>query len=131
MPDTLRYLFLLCALGWAGVIFYLSGQPGADIPPLFYGEDKLLHALVFGILGFFALGAMKTTADGYRPFQPWLAVILVTVYGVLDEIHQHFVPGRSPELYDVMADAAGGMLGVWLSYRFVKSRLQNAASVQD
>ena len=124
MPNTLRNLFLLCALGWASVIFYLSSQPGADIPPMFYGEDKLLHAFVFGILGFLTLGAMKTTVDGYHPFQPWLAVILVTVYGVLDEVHQHFVPGRTPDIYDVMADAAGAMLGVWLLYRFIKARLR-------
>jgi len=131
MPNTLRILFLLCTLGWAGVIFYLSSLPGADIPPLFFGQDKLLHALVFGILGFFTLGAMKTAADGYRLFQPWLAVILVTVYGVLDEFHQHFVPGRSPDINDVMADAAGGILGVWLLYRFIMIRLRSPASAQD
>jgi VanZ family protein len=124
MPNTFRTLFLLCALCWAGVIFYLSHLPGADIPPLFYGEDKLLHAFVFGILGLFTLGAMKTTPDGYRPFQPWLAVILVTVYGVLDEFHQHFVPGRTTDIFDVIADAVGGMLGVWLLYRFIKARLR-------
>jgi len=127
MPNTLRNLFMLCALGWAGVIFYLSSQPGADIPPMFYGEDKLIHALVFGILGFFVLGAMKTEANGYRQFQPWLAVIVVTVYGVLDEVHQHFVPGRSPDIYDVMADAAGAMLGVWLLYSFITRRLRSRA----
>ena len=127
MPNTLRNLFLLCALGWAGVIFYLSSQPGTDIPPLFFGEDKLLHALVFGILGFFTLGAMKTTADGYRPFQIWLAAGLVTGYGVLDEFHQHFVPGRTPDILDVMADAAGAMLGIWLLYRFIMTRLRRPA----
>jgi len=124
MPNTLRNLFLLCALGWAGVIFYLSHLPGADIPPMFYGEDKLIHAFVFGILGFFTLGAMKTRADGYRAVQPWLAVTLVTVYGVLDEFHQHFVPGRTSDIHDVMADAVGGMLGVWLLYRFINARLR-------
>lgn len=119
--NTVRNLFLLCALGWAGVIFYLSSLPGVDVPPLFFGEDKLLHAVVFGILGFFALGAMKTTGDGYRVFQPWLAVVLVVVYGALDEFHQHFVPGRTPDIHDLMADAVGGMLGVWVSYRFIKA----------
>ena len=124
MSNTLRKLFTLCALCWAGVIFYLSHLPGADIPPLFFGKDKLLHALVFGVLGFFTLGAMKTGADGHRTFQTWLAVVLVTLYGVLDEFHQHFVPGRTPDIHDVMADMVGGMLGVWLSYRFIKARLR-------
>jgi VanZ family protein len=70
---------------------------------------------------------MKTTAAGYRPFQPWLAVILVTVYGVLDEVHQHFVPGRTPDVYDVMSDAAGAMLGVWLLYSFIMTRRRSPA----
>jgi len=127
MPNRLRVLFLLCALGWAVMIFYLSSQPGTDIPPLFSGMDKLLHALVFGILGFFTLGAMKTTPDGYRPFQPGLAMIVVTIYGMLDEFHQRFVPGRSPDIYDAMSDAAGGILGVWLFYRIVMTRFRTPA----
>ncbi len=125
MPNNLRNLFLLCALGWAAVIFYLSHLPGVDVPPLFFGKDKLFHAIVFGILGFFALGAMKTTVEGYRVFQLWLAVGLVIGYGVLDEFHQHFVPGRTPDIYDVMADAVGGMLGVWLFARVIKPRIQD------
>jgi len=124
MPNTLRNLFLLCTLGWAGLIFYLSHLPGADVPPLIFGMDKIVHAIVFGILGFFVLGAMRATVDGYRAFQPWLAVILVIAYGVLDEFHQHFVPGRTPDIHDVMADAVGAMLGVWLSYRFLKARFR-------
>jgi VanZ family protein len=33
---------------------------------------------------------------------------------MLDEIHQSFVPGRMPEVLDVLADVGGGLLGVWL-----------------
>jgi VanZ family protein len=125
MPNNLRNLFLLCAIVWAGVIFYLSHIPGVDIPPLFFGKDKLLHAIVFGILGFFTLGAMKTPVEGRRVFRLWLAVALVIGYGVLDEFHQHFVPGRTPDIFDVMADGVGGMLGVWLFARVIKPRIQD------
>jgi len=114
LSRTLPKLFLFCALGWAGAIFYLSHIPGVEVPPVLFGMDKLLHAIVFGILGFFTLGALTGTVRPRRIPLPWLAVLLVTAYGVLDEFHQHFVPGRTPDIYDVMADAAGGMLGVWL-----------------
>jgi VanZ family protein len=130
MSNSLRSLFLLCALGWAGLIFYLSHIPGVDVPHLFFAKDKLLHAVVFGILGFFALGAMKDTADRHPVFQPSLAVVLVIIYGVLDEYHQYFVPGRSPDIYDVMADAVGGILGVWLCYRFLESRFRKPVQAQ-
>jgi len=123
MSNTLRKLFLICALGWAGVIFYLSHLPGVEVPPLFFGKDKLFHAIVFGILGFFTVGALNGPVHSQRISRPWLAVLLVTAYGVLDEFHQHFVPGRTPDIYDLMADAAGGLLGIWLFCAFARSRL--------
>jgi VanZ family protein len=39
-------------------------------------------------------------------------LLITTAYGASDELHQMFVPGRSPELYDLFADAVGGALGL-------------------
>jgi len=120
-----RYLFLALAIGWAGVIFYLSSQPGIHTPMLFHGQDKLLHLIAFGVLGFLLMGAMKATRSGYRTGQVWLVAVLAASYGVLDEFHQYFVPGRSVEVYDALADAAGALLGAWSMYylvRFLASR---------
>jgi VanZ family protein len=122
MPNNLRNLFLLCTACWAAVIFYLSHLPGVDVPSFIFGKDKFFHAIAFGILGFFALGSMKTAAQGYRAFQTWLAVILVIGYGVLDEFHQRFVPGRTADIDDVLADAAGGIIGVWVLYLVINAR---------
>ena len=47
----------------------------------------------------------------------WWAVLLAVVYGATDEWHQSFVPGRTPELRDLFADAVGSAFGasvVWL-----------------
>ena len=38
------------------------------------------------------------------------ALIFSAVYGVLDEYHQGFVPGRSVEFYDFLADCGGALL---------------------
>jgi VanZ family protein len=115
-----RYLFLALTIAWAGIIFYLSSLPGIDTPMLFPGQDKLFHLITFGTLGFLLMGAMRTTNSGYRIRQVWLVVVLVASYGVLDEFHQYFVPGRTVELYDALADAAGGLLGAWSMYYLVK-----------
>ena len=116
LSHPVRFLFLLLAIAWASVIFYLSSQPGIDTPLLFPGQDKLFHLIAFGLLGFLLMGSMKTTRSGYRTRQVWIVVGLVATYGVLDEFHQYFVPGRSVEFYDALADAAGGLLGAWGMY---------------
>jgi VanZ family protein len=115
-----RYLFLALAIAWAGVIFYLSSLPGIDTPMLFPGQDKLFHLIAFGTLGFLFMGTMKTTNSGYRIRQVWFVVVLVASYGVLDEFHQYFVPGRTVEFYDALADAFGALLGAWSMYYLVK-----------
>lgn len=48
-----------------------------------------------------------------------LAFVITCLYGVSDEFHQKFVPGRTPDVYDVVADAIGGLffLGTYLVWR--------------
>lgn len=43
-----------------------------------------------------------------------LCFLICTLYACSDEIHQHFVPGRSGEIRDVLIDAAGAFLGILL-----------------
>ena len=44
---------------------------------------------------------------GVRVRAAALAVLLATLYGVTDEAHQWFVPGRTAEVTDLVADALG------------------------
>jgi VanZ family protein len=122
MPGWLHALSLLLALAWAGVIFFLSSQPGTDTPLPFPHMDKLLHGLVFGILGLLVLGAMRSGKHGHRRTQVWTALAIAGSYGVLDEIHQHFVPGRMPDAFDVLADLTGAALGIWLLHTIIRRR---------
>lgn len=121
MPTVLRHLFQLSAIGWAGVLYYLSDQPRLGIQPLFSGEDKLFHAAAYSVLGFLILGAIKPAWNGYSRGQILLAAGLAAVYGVLDEFHQYFVPGRSADPFDAIADLAGGLLGVLLMVAITRS----------
>ena len=69
--------------------------------------DKALHALVFG-----ALAAMLWVLAGGRAA---LGVFLVVLgIGVLDELHQAFIPGREADIRDLLADAAGAALALYL-----------------
>ena len=115
-----RKLFLLLACLWAGIIFYLSHQPGTLVEPLFPMQDKLLHLTAYAVLGFLGMGSVRAMSHGYRPEQAWLICLLVGLYGVADEFHQYFIPGRMADGFDVAADIAGGMLGTWLMYSLVR-----------
>jgi VanZ family protein len=104
-------------LSVAITIVWLSSRPsyplGITLPaPL----DKVAHLSAFGVLA-------ASTEIAWRHTHPELPLlrrlvvifILVAIFGASDEFHQYFVPGRSCDLFDWMADAAGGALGLALA----------------
>ena len=112
----MRIASLACALLWAAVIYWLSDQPGIDTEPLFRHQDKLFHVVVYSILGVFCMGALARSASGYRVRQLWAVTAVTGLYGILDEFHQSFVPGRFATAGDAVADISGGFLGALLVY---------------
>lgn len=94
---------------WALVLAGVSLYP--RIPPLYppgFGIDKVVHLWAWVPLGYTAACALP----GRRP----MAWLLAFGYGVLMELAQALVPGRSPEWYDGAADAAGAALGVFFAH---------------
>ena len=58
-----------------------------------------------------------TAGGGSRADTPAWALAIVTLaltvlYGVVDEIHQAFVPGRNASEADLLLDAVGAALGI-------------------
>ena len=104
------------ALGWAIVIFGISSIPGRSMPQVeALSYDKVLHALVYSVLGGLCFAAIRQTRRVTRGQAIGLAVLAATVYGFTDEFHQLFVEGRNADLHDGVADAAGGLLGASLA----------------
>ena len=79
-----------------------------------------MHFVAFGLLGFLTMGAIRARGNTHHNWQVWLVVLLVGLYGVVDEFHQYFVPGRDASIYDIAADMAGGIMGAWAMYFLVK-----------
>ncbi|HHJ15528.1 MAG TPA: VanZ family protein [Gammaproteobacteria bacterium] len=111
-----------------GALFYLSHQPTLPTPSLFSGQDKLFHAIVYGILGFLLLGSRTPSVQGYTRAQLRGSILVASLYGVSDEIHQYFVPGRSSDVWDWVADTIGAVIAVsllwWLSRKRVPATAQ-------
>jgi VanZ family protein len=103
-------------IGVMGTIFFLSHQPGDEIHlPDFTHSDLVAHMLAYGLLAatmLYALGDRKKVHP--------LRVVVYTVaacllYGISDEFHQSFIPGRYVSGMDVLADVVGAVLvcGLW------------------
>ena len=91
-------------------IFYASSL---SEPPIPSGSDKPLHGLAY--LGL--AGAIVRAVVGGLPRRidmraATIAILIAVGYAVTDEVHQMFVPGRSAEVYDLLADAGGSTAGV-------------------
>lgn len=75
--------------------------------------DPSLHALGYCVL---AITLIRACAGGewrgVRPATLAIAWLMAVIYGVSDEWHQSFVPGRTPDAYDVVADAIGAFVAV-------------------
>ena len=118
----LRRLSLLLALAWMAVLFYLSHQPTLETPALFPGQDKLFHALAYGVLGFLLLGSLAPATDGFTSIQIRSSILIASLYGISDEFHQYFIPGRSSDAWDWVADTLGAVIAVsllaWMSRKW-------------
>jgi len=107
------------------VIFIFSSI--SNLGPLPAGlSDKSGHSIGYAILGALLLrGLADGRPSGFTWWRCLLAVVLAAAYGITDEIHQAFVPGRTPDVMDVAADAVGAALAVgalgavaWIARRY-------------
>ena len=100
---------------YAAVIFILSSFSQPEMPIKFWNFDKILHLAEYGLFGILLARAIKGTAPAIRlnRLYLWVAVIAFT-YGVTDEFHQLFVPGRVISGWDMLSDGIGGFLGALL-----------------
>ncbi len=99
-----RWLRWAAVVVYAAAIFALSAQSEITAPDLVSNFDKVCHAIEYG--GFTAVLAVALTAGG-SPLVLTRAALLATLYGVTDEYHQSFTPGRDSSVWDVAADATG------------------------
>lgn len=94
-----------------GLIFFVSSVPGDQLPGRFW--DKLAHLMVYAGLGvLFLIPLADARLSRVTVKAAAIAVLLSVLYGVFDEVHQSFTPGRSPDVRDLFADALGAALGV-------------------
>lgn len=136
-----RIILLILLLGTFSIIFGFSSQDGEKsgsiskkiteeivkrIPQIQEKEQderelitqrtekvirKLAHFSIYTVVGILLMALISTYQIKERN-KTIISIIIGIIYACSDEIHQSFVPKRSPMITDVMIDTMGVMLGI-------------------
>lgn len=101
------------------VILYYSWTPQVGLP---VSNDKLGHFIAYGTLSF----AMTITYFKSKHFVN--SIVFSAGYGLVMEVGQYFIPGRTFSFLDILANFSGVLLGVvfaWMVYSPIQKVLSN------
>ena len=116
-------VYWLPVLLYCLLIFIQSSFPASEHVPEFDFSDKLLHGGAYAVLGFLLFRAFNAMEKRQRAVRYLvLSIVLASLYGASDEIHQYFVPSRSAELMDFFADFIGSIGGAMVAVAFFKEK---------
>ncbi len=120
-PARMARIAAALAVLHAATVFFLSSLSN-PLPELTMRvSDKILHGIEYASLAALVRVALGATRLGAR--RAFLAaVVAASLYGASDEFHQWFVPGRSCDVRDWLADTAGALAGAALAGAFLRRR---------
>lgn len=81
---------------------------------------KIAHFSIYTIVGFLIMSFISTYPTIVEEKQMISSLLIGIFYATSDEIHQGFVPGRSPQVTDVILDSMGVFLGILLLLLILK-----------
>lgn len=112
MDRFVKFLnFWFPVAAYSGIIFTISSFSKVPNALGAVNFDKLWHVAEYMPFGFFLTRGIAKQWSFARSVL-WILVLTgVVLFGISDEYHQSFVPGRYSSLLDIVADAIGGMMG--------------------
>jgi VanZ family protein len=113
------------------ILVFAASSQDIDIPLPGRGFDKVAHFIEFSFLGLFLSLGYFNVFSFSTTIKAFLVFITGLPLGILDELHQRFVPGRTSAASDAVADAAGiiaGILAYWYFARRKKRRPEGGVS---
>ncbi len=114
-----RLLLWLPPLVYMAVIFHFSSESDPLPTVTAHVWDKLLHLSEYAVLAALLCRAFRGEGAGW-PTAILFALVTTSFYGASDEWHQSFVPLRTSDVRDWLADTIGGAVGAGL-YRLNES----------
>lgn len=108
----------LAVVIWYGFICCLSSIPGRTLNSLvpdsslqFWGH-RIAHIVEYGVLGVLVIRAYANQKTKITVMTILILACFIFLSGALDEWHQSFTPGRTPELIDALFDTICGACGM-------------------
>lgn len=115
--------YFIIAIIWSVIIAVLSFAPNSSLPEIklnFFEPDKLAHAGVYFLLNAFLLWGFWQNGR-LEAKTIWWCFGLSCAYGILMECAQYaFFPHRYFELYDIIANIIGSLLGLIVAFFLIK-----------
>jgi hypothetical protein len=106
LPRRHKYILLSLGLYWP-VLFISTHIPMPNLVQATGMSDKTMHVLAYGILIFLVYLSLRPYQRiNWKNALPWLLLAAMVWYCAIDEWLQGKV-GRSPDLYDFLADLSG------------------------
>jgi VanZ family protein len=116
--NLLQYwlpIILYCLL-----IFIQSSYPSPSQLSSVTHLDKLLHFTAYACLAGLWVRALNTLSIGEnKRLVIALGILLSSLYGISDEVHQSFVPFRTADAFDAVMDIIGSIVGAYAYGIFV------------
>lgn len=115
-PTILKvFKYWLPPVIWGSIIFSFSSLHTISTTDFYLGDfllKKTAHIMEYGIFATLLHRAL-VNSNVKKEKAMWMAVLIALIYGVTDEFHQSFTPGRTPTLRDILIDTAGATLFVY------------------
>jgi VanZ family protein len=103
-------------------IFYFSSLKGAVAVVPVINLATVYHLVVFFLFSFFLFATIKGKKD-LTPFHIIIVLVISVTQGILDEIHQIFVPFRDSSLRDIMINNIGIFTSI-LIYTYISRKTE-------
>ena len=109
----MRYLFSWYTTYIYSFLVIVVASLPVGLPPqlLFPFQDKVIHSLIYFLLAFLAVNTFSRKRIGNPKICSFFYAFFL---GLFAELVQYFLPYRSFELWDILANLLGSFLGVFL-----------------
>ena len=109
------FLVYITLISYVSIIIILSILPDKWLGKLTH-IDKLFHFAAYGLLSFILFFALvfQKKIDLFKKYPSTFTLIFTTLFGILNELFQIFVPSRSANPLDILANFLGSIIMIIL-----------------